>query len=74
MPEPTDEQLAAALRARRPEPPKRFGTGLRERLLQQEMRERRPQRLWRLVAAYGGSGLLLLLLAAIGAGGGGPFG
>ncbi len=72
--ESKDEQLAATLRARRPDPSRSFAAELRDRLLARDARSRRPEHLWRLVAVYVCVGLGLLGLAALGAMGGGPFG
>jgi hypothetical protein len=72
--DPTERQLDAALRRRRPAPSRSFGADLRDQLLELDARARRPPHLRILVATYICSGLLLLLLAALGAAGVGPFG
>jgi hypothetical protein len=73
-PDLLDPKLDAELREQRPRPSGRLRTELRQRLLELNARDRRPARLWLLVAAYTGSGAVLLVLAAFGASGGGPFG
>lgn len=61
---PTEDQLGAALRRRRPEPRSGFAAGLRQRLGELDARARRPRHLWLLVAAWVCSGVVLLVIAA----------
>jgi hypothetical protein len=60
-----EDALARTLQARRPAPARPFGDQLRERLLAEDARSRRPPRLSALVLAYVSSGTLLLILAAL---------